>query len=92
MTQCPSCHSNNLLMVEYAYPNPNRYDGISEIRCSDCHIRFGRWSGRILTDGEFEGKYGGTPKSFNDSRELSMTDASSQTTINKQLVRNSLEN
>lgn len=30
------------------------YDGVSEYRCPDCGCREGRWSGRILAEGEFE--------------------------------------
>lgn len=60
---CPEC-GQEMMGVEYAYPDPNRYDGISEWRCSCCNIRIGRWTSRYLKDGEGEPRYGnGYPKS-----------------------------
>lgn len=35
------------------------YDGVSEWRCPDCGRREGRWSGKVLGEGEFEERYGG---------------------------------
>jgi hypothetical protein len=35
------------------------YDGISEWVCPDCGRREGRWSGKVLEDGETEPRYGG---------------------------------
>lgn len=37
------------------------YDGVSEWRCPDCGRREGRFSGKILEDGETELRYGGKP-------------------------------
>ncbi len=33
------------------------YDGISEIKCDDCGVRIGRWSGKELKDGEIEKRF-----------------------------------
>lgn len=54
MEKCKKCGSENIILVEYPYDNPNYYDGISEIFCSSCKTRIGRWSGKELADGEFE--------------------------------------
>lgn len=56
--KCKKCGSENIVLVEYAYDNPEHYDGISEIYCQKCGARFGRWSDKELTDGEFEKRYG----------------------------------
>jgi len=61
--KCKKCGSKNIVMVEYGMldvPEPDEYyyDGISEIDCKDCGARFGRWSNRLLKDGELEPKYG----------------------------------
>lgn len=45
--------------VEYAYNDPNHYDGVSEWWCKACGIRIGRWSGKHLGDGDYEKPYGG---------------------------------
>jgi len=45
-------------MVEYAYGEPEHYDGVSEIVCNTCKARFGRWSGKELAEGEVEKRYG----------------------------------
>ena len=58
MEKCKKCGSQNIILVEYAYGHPNRYDGISEIFCNDCKARTGRWTGNELKDGEFEPRYG----------------------------------
>ncbi len=55
---CPLCKSVDYIAVEYDYLNPNRYDGISEFICNTCKTRWGRWSGKILSDGEWEGRWG----------------------------------
>lgn len=47
------------IAIQYAYPSPHRYDGVSEYQCKTCKTRFGRWSGKILRDGEAEKVYGG---------------------------------
>ena len=45
--------------VEYAYGSANHYDGVSEWRCPDCGAREGRWTHRLLAEGESEPRYGG---------------------------------
>lgn len=59
---CPKCGSF-LVGVEYAYDSPERYDGVSELVCIKiCGYRVGRWSGKVLKDGEIEARYGiGSP-------------------------------
>ena len=37
--KCKKCGSKNIVMVEYGYPSPEAYDGISEIDCKDCDTR-----------------------------------------------------
>ncbi len=59
MENCKKCGSGNIILVEYAPGSPERYDGISEIKCNDCGVRIGRWSGKELADGEIEKRYGG---------------------------------
>lgn len=56
--KCPACGSNNTLLIQYPFEHPAHYDGVSEIDCRDCGARYGRWSGKILNDGEFEKPYG----------------------------------
>lgn len=55
--QCEKCKVD-YIMVQYAYDNPEHYDGISEYFCCDCKIRIGRWSGKVLKDGEVEPRFG----------------------------------
>jgi len=55
---CPINKKHNIVMIEYGYGDPYRYDGISEIACIDCDKRYGRWSNKILEDGEQEPPYG----------------------------------
>lgn len=57
--KCKKCGSTNIVGVEYAYPCPERFDGVSEWKCLDCGFRIGRWSGKELKDGEIEKRYGG---------------------------------
>ena len=57
--ECKKCGSNNIMMVEYSWDSPEHYDGVSEINCQACGARFGRWSGRELTEGELEKRFGG---------------------------------
>lgn len=45
--------------VEYDYTHPERYDGVSEWMCPFCQVREGRWSGRVLGEGESEPRFGG---------------------------------
>lgn len=46
--------SANVIAVEYAYDDPDHYDGISEWRCLVCESRIGRWSGKVLGEEESE--------------------------------------
>ena len=54
---CPVCQSAIDHGVEYPYPHPARYDGVSEWRCANGH-RWGRWTGRVLELGDWEWPYG----------------------------------
>jgi hypothetical protein len=54
---CP-CPEEKMVLLEYGYPHPESYDGISEIQCISCGKRVGRWSGRLLTGDEFEYRFG----------------------------------
>lgn len=56
--RCPSCGSDKIVMVEYAYGSPERYDGVSEYQCQSCGARRGRWTGEILGDDEIESRFG----------------------------------
>lgn len=49
-------HFSRFIGVEYGYGHPDHYDGVSEWNCPDCGCRWGRFSGRILADGQFESK------------------------------------
>ncbi len=63
--RCPICKGENILLIEYAYPNPKRYDGVSEIKCHDCKKRYGRFCETELKgEAEQENKYcqGGSHK------------------------------
>ena len=55
---CPINKKHKVILVEYWYDNPNRYDGISEISCKDCGKRYGRWTNNVLKENEFEPPYG----------------------------------
>jgi len=57
--KCPKCESKNVMCVEYFWNHPEHYDGVSEIRCQDCKCRWGRWTGKILADDEYEKRFGG---------------------------------
>lgn len=59
MLECPRCHSNKIIGVEYSWDSPEHYDGVSEWMCSVCETRVGRWSNRILANDEIEKVYGG---------------------------------
>ena len=48
------CGKNDFIMVEYSYAHPERYDGISELKCKHCNRRYGRWTGKELKEGEYE--------------------------------------
>lgn len=60
MANCPEC-KKLMIAIEYSYDHPDHYDGVSEWNCEACKIRFGRWSGKRLADGEWEKRYGGKP-------------------------------
>jgi hypothetical protein len=49
----------NVFIVEYDYTSPNRYDGWSETHCQVCGAKRGRWSNKLLKQGEEELRYGG---------------------------------
>ena len=60
LIECPACDNadrTQIIAVEYPYGHPYRYDGISEYRCP-CGCRWGRWTERILEDGEWEKPFG----------------------------------
>lgn len=67
-TACPRCArpwegpGSVLMMVEYGYPHPERYDGVSEYWCNEerggCGYRQGRWTGQEIRKGECESRYG----------------------------------
>lgn len=57
-TACPNCSSANIILIEYGYPSPESYDGISEYKCIDCGYREGRWTGKELKTGYIEPRYG----------------------------------
>lgn len=55
---CPINKKHKIIMIEYDYGDPYRYDGISEIKCLDCGKRYGRWTLKELKDGEQEPPFG----------------------------------
>lgn len=66
--ECPECGGSweyevfgkkysHLIGVQYSYPNPEHYDGVSEWNCPHCGVRWGRWSGKILGEGESEKRF-----------------------------------
>ena len=64
---CKKCNSENIILIEYGF-GPYRYDGISEIKCNDCDIRIGRWTGNELKEGEFEPPFGNKKYITNESK------------------------
>jgi hypothetical protein len=48
----PTTHYSRVIGVEYQ----GGYDGVSEWVCPDCGCREGRWSGKVLTGDEKEGR------------------------------------
>jgi hypothetical protein len=54
---CPKGHKR-ILLIEYDYGDPYRYDGISEIQCNTCRKRYGRWTEKVLRGKEQEPPYG----------------------------------
>lgn len=59
MHNCVNCDSKNVILIQYNYDHPERYDGWSEIKCIDCKTRVGRWSFKVLQEGECEKRHGG---------------------------------
>lgn len=61
MDRCPKCDADwekePPTGCEYAYGSPERYDGVSEWWCK-CGARIGRWTGKVLDEGEIEPRYG----------------------------------
>ena len=57
--KCNKC-GGDVVGVEYSFDSPERYDGVSEWEClnGSCAQREGRWSGKILKEGEVEKRYG----------------------------------
>lgn len=53
------CAGKNVVGIQYSHRNPNHYDGVSEWHCMLCKARIGRWTGKILSDGEWEPRFGG---------------------------------
>ena len=57
------CGHSDAVYVEYmpVHPTPKWawFDGVSEIKCQTCGARYGRWTGRVLADDEYEPRYGG---------------------------------
>ena len=52
--KCPKC-KDRLILVDYSHlPKHQAYDGWAELKCPICNFRIGRWSGKILKEGEFE--------------------------------------
>lgn len=56
--KCPKCSNPYTYLVEYGYPSVEQYDGVSEFVCTPCNIRVGRWSKKILEEGEVEPRLG----------------------------------
>lgn len=58
---CPKCkkETENYTGLEYDWNSPNRYDGVSEWHFHCCGTRMGRWSKKILKEGECEKRWGG---------------------------------
>lgn len=66
---CPKC-GKELWGLEYSYPHPEEYDGISEWFCNsdpeglpkvkESHYRIGRWTGKELHGDEVEKRFGRT--------------------------------
>ena len=67
---CPHCNAElkyelgghiytRLMGIEYIWGSKEHYDGVSEWMCPFCNVRWGRWTGKILKDGEIEPRFGG---------------------------------
>lgn len=57
MSKCPTHKKPLLYRAEYTMDMPEHYDGISEW-VFICGCRYGRWSGKLLKDGEYEEPFG----------------------------------
>ncbi len=57
--ECGNVDPSEVIGIEYAYGEPNRYDGVSEWKCLICGSRTGRWSKKILGENESEPPFGG---------------------------------
>lgn len=57
MDKC-KCGSELFGTLEYHYSNPEYYDGASEYICMKCNTRYGRWTNKVLKEGEVEKRYG----------------------------------
>lgn len=55
---CTNCGSENIMAIQYGYPHPEHYDGVSEYLCQDCGYREGRWSHQELKEGYSESRWG----------------------------------
>jgi hypothetical protein len=54
-----SCGNSKFSMIEYSGLHPDHYDGVSEYFCLECNNRYGRWTKKLLKEGETEKRYGG---------------------------------
>ena len=55
---CGACgNTEDLIALEYLLNDPAHYDGVSEWHCK-CGARTGRWTGRVLAEGEIEYPFG----------------------------------
>ena len=58
--QCIDCdNTKDWTGVEYSYTCKEHYDGVSEWKCNKCGTRYGRWSDKILKEGQLEPVWGG---------------------------------
>lgn len=49
---CFNCGSAVLTGIQYAYDDPQHYDGVSEWSCNHCGRRWERFGGKVLDEGE----------------------------------------
>ena len=54
---CKVCGSEKRTGVQYCLTIED-YDGVSEWQCEKCGVRVGRWTGKVLAEGELEPRYG----------------------------------
>lgn len=55
MNKCRVCgHTGLFLPMKYPYSNV-----ITEMKCPECETRYGKWTEKILKEGECKKKYGG---------------------------------